>query len=163
MTINVTLYHYISYILVLGLFHQVWWWLVCHISSHPSYSHHFLSKQIHIYRIEQFYYYVHVYVPNCAYSLFTYTYFINTGRDVLVSQNHSSTKTKRIRLEQVPSVGIENPRFLLWNSFPGAPGDTVGFGDRGAVCSQAVQSGGRNRSRKGATGGQRCVCLSDFE
>ena len=74
--------------------------------------------------------------------------------------------TARVVLENAPSVGIENTRFLLWISFPGATGDTVetiGFGDRGAVCSHAVQSGGRNGSRKGTTGGQRCVCLSDFE
>lgn len=69
-------------------------------------------------------YYVHVYVPNCAYPLFTYTYFINTGRDVLVSQNHSTTKTKRIRLEQFISRFAINcqsfPRkcSLSWDRIP---------------------------------------------
>ena len=54
----------------------------------------------HIYWMEQFYYDVRVYVPNCAYSLLTYTYFTNTGRDVLVSQIIQQPKPKRIRLEQ---------------------------------------------------------------
>ena len=102
---------------VLGLFHEVWWWLV-----HPHYFQHLVKTYSHIWAVLLWYTCV------CAkLCLFTSTSFINTGRDVLVSQIIRQPKHKNHQigigndsfqdfgmpgffLENRPSVGIENPQ-----------------------------------------------------